>query len=102
MWSHAVINVPYRFLIDLMSGLGHCDPRNGFNVTLEFSTALQDVPSDRTSIAQGLLKEIGSGLEELKVVVEKKQNNPVEVKKRQILNKIGDLEQLMVKEFPYE
>jgi len=63
---------------------------------------LKDVPADKQSEAAELLASIEKDLGDLGTVIEGQKNKPVEEKKRAVLNKIGDLEQLMVKEFPYK
>jgi len=62
---------------------------------------LKDVPADRQDAAKALIADISKDLANLNTVIEGKKNAPVDTTKRAVLTKIGDLEQLMVKEFPY-
>jgi peptidylprolyl isomerase len=62
---------------------------------------LKDVPADRQDAAKALIDDISKDLANLNTVIEGKKNAPVDTAKRAVLTKIGDLEQLMVKEFPY-
>jgi peptidylprolyl isomerase len=62
----------------------------------------QDVPADRQAEATTLLADIQKELGELEAVIEGKTNKAVAAKKRVVLQKMGNLEQLMVQSFPYE
>jgi peptidylprolyl isomerase len=62
----------------------------------------QDVPADKQAQATTLLADIEKELGELATVIEGKTNKAVAAKKRAVLDKIGELEQLMVQAFPYE
>jgi hypothetical protein len=48
------------------------------------------------------LADIQKELGELETVIEGKTNKAIAAKKRVVLDKIGNLEQLMVQSFPYE
>lgn len=63
---------------------------------------LKDVAPEKMEVAKGLVKEISNGLADLSDVIKQQKNTPIEVKKREVLNKIGDLEQLMISAFPFE
>jgi len=63
---------------------------------------LSEVPADRKGEAAEIVADIKSQLNDLAKVVEKKSVEPVTKAKTEVLSTIGDLEQLMVKSFPYE
>jgi len=63
---------------------------------------LKDVPADRQDAAKALITEVKTGLADLGQVIETQKKEAVENKKREVLAKIGDIEQLMVSAFPYE
>lgn len=52
--------------------------------------------------AEKLIAEITQDLVDFGTIIDKQKNKPVEDRKREILNKIGDLEQIMVRAFPFE
>jgi peptidylprolyl isomerase len=62
---------------------------------------LKDVPEAKQTQAQTLLTEIQTGVDALAVATEAKDKPQVQVNRTQTLAKIGTLEALMVKDFPY-
>jgi len=63
---------------------------------------LKDVPAGRVEEAKKLIVGIKKGLESLTTVIDKKQVEPVTKAKTEVLRTIGELEQVMVKGFPFE
>jgi len=63
---------------------------------------LADVAASSLEDAKELVTEIKTGLEQLNKLTDKKSAQPVKDKKQEVLRSIGDLEELMVKAFPYE
>jgi peptidylprolyl isomerase len=62
---------------------------------------LKGVPEDKQAQAQALLGEIQTGVEALGVATEAKDKPQVQANRTETLAKIGTLEALMVKDFPY-
>ncbi len=62
----------------------------------------QDIPADGQAQAEEKLKSIEGAFEGLSAAIENKDVPGIIANKRAILNQIGDVEQLMVKGFPYE
>ena len=75
-------------------GLLHCKIR--------FTRFYQDIPEESRSKAEEMLKAIETSFEGLSNAIENKDVPAIISSKRGILNQIGDVEQLMVKGFPYE
>jgi peptidylprolyl isomerase len=63
---------------------------------------LAAVPADRQARAEALLGQIGTGVTELKALAETKNKSAVLAARLPILDLVGDLEALMVQNFPYE
>ena len=75
-------------------GLLHCK--------IGFTRFYQDIPEESRSKAEEMLKAIETSFEGLSNAIENKDVPAIISSKRGILNQIGDVEQLMVKGFPYE
>jgi peptidylprolyl isomerase len=63
---------------------------------------LESVPDDRKSKGEALIEQIKTRVAELDPLVEAKDKDAIWSKRREILNGITDLEELMVVGFPYE
>ncbi|MBR8835757.1 MAG: peptidylprolyl isomerase [Stigonema ocellatum SAG 48.90 = DSM 106950] len=66
------------------------------------SQLLRSVPTERQPQAQALITELKSGVDALKKVAETKDKEQVRQRRGEVLNLVGELEQLMVKKFPFE
>jgi peptidylprolyl isomerase len=64
--------------------------------------SMQDIPVETQPKAEEILKSIESSFEGLSAAIENKDVPAIIASKRGVLNQIGDVEQLMVKAFPYE
>lgn len=73
-----------------------------FVLTLRRAQILEGVPSDRQSQAETILDSLKTQISELQDVVEQKDKGAVQSKRREILNQITDIEDLMVEGFPFE
>jgi peptidylprolyl isomerase len=63
---------------------------------------LASIPEDRKSDGEALLTEITQGVNQLREVVEAKDRDQVIPIKGEVLQKVGRIEKLMVKGFPFE
>jgi peptidylprolyl isomerase len=63
---------------------------------------LESVPSDRQAQGEALIEQIKTRVTELDTLVDAKDKDSIWTKRREILNNITDLEELMVVGFPYE
>jgi peptidylprolyl isomerase len=63
---------------------------------------MQDIPAEEQAKAREILKSIESSYEGLSAAIENKDVPAIIASKRGVLRQIGDVEQLMVKAFPYE
>ncbi|MBD2460704.1 peptidylprolyl isomerase [Oscillatoria sp. FACHB-1407] len=63
---------------------------------------LASVPSDRQPQAEVLITEIGEGIAAIRADVEAQDREAIWTKRSELLDKIGELEELMVTGFPYE
>jgi len=63
---------------------------------------LASIPEDRKSDGEALLTEITQGVNELRQAVEAKDREQVIPIKGEVLTKVGQIEKLMVKGFPFE
>ena len=66
------------------------------------SKLLASVPAERQPQAQALITELKSGVNGLKEVAETKDKEQVRQQRTKLLNLVTELEQLMVKGFPFE
>ncbi len=71
-------------------------------LTLKKDKMLAGVPDDHQAQAQTLLTDIKTDLDELETAIEAKDKDLVIAERRSALTAIGDLEQLMVTDFPFE
>ncbi|HEY9622812.1 MAG TPA: peptidylprolyl isomerase [Crinalium sp.] len=71
-------------------------------VTARRADLLASVPPERQAQAETLIAEIQDGITAIKADVEAQNKEDIWVKRSQLLNKVGALEALMVKQFPYE
>lgn len=62
---------------------------------------LESVPADRQAQAEALLAQIQQGIQDIRGKVEAKEREPIWALRAAILDEIGQVEELMVKEFPY-
>jgi len=63
---------------------------------------LEDVPADRRNQASPLIADLNTALFSLKEAVEGEQGEETFERRSQVLSLIGEIEQLMVGEFPFE
>ena len=63
---------------------------------------LASIPENRQSQAEKLIEQLTNGTEELKEIVENKDREATYIKRRELLDLVGDLEQLMVVDYPFE
>jgi peptidylprolyl isomerase len=63
---------------------------------------LASIPAERQSQAQTLIEQIKTGIISLQELAEVKDKEKVKEKRLEVLNLVGELEQAMVTEFPYE
>ena len=73
-----------------------------FVLTLRRAQILEGVPSDRQSQAETIIDSLKTQISELQDVVEQKDKEAAQSKRREILNQITDIEDLMVEGFPFE
>jgi peptidylprolyl isomerase len=66
------------------------------------SQLLASVPQERQPQAEALIAELKSGVNELQEVVKTKDKEQVREQRDALLSLVGKLEELMVKEFPFE
>jgi peptidylprolyl isomerase len=63
---------------------------------------LQDIPSARQNKAQGLLDELKAGMPQLIEATENKEKETVATLREELLDRVGQLEIMMVEGFPFE
>ncbi|MDJ0590499.1 MAG: peptidylprolyl isomerase [Pleurocapsa sp. MO_226.B13] len=63
---------------------------------------LASVPDDRKSQAEDLIEGLSQGTEELKEIVATKDKEATYIKRRELLDLVGELERLMVVGYPFE
>ena len=63
---------------------------------------LASVPEERQPQAEAIIDRIETGIEEIKETVDNKDREATYIKRRELLNLVGDLEQLMVVGYPFE
>ncbi len=73
-----------------------------FVLTLRSEKILDGVPSDRQPQAVTILEDIKTGISELQEAVENKDKEEVWIKRRAVLDNIGEIETLMVEGFPFK
>ncbi len=73
-----------------------------FVLTLKSNQILDSIPDDRKSQGGTLLEEIKEGVTQLREAVDNKDKEQVYLKRRDLLSKITDIEELMVTGFPFE
>ncbi|MDM9385468.1 peptidylprolyl isomerase [Chlorogloeopsis sp. ULAP01] len=66
------------------------------------SQILTSVPDERKPKAEALISELKSGVNDLQEVVQTKDKEQVKEKRAELLNLVGELEELMVEGFPFE
>jgi peptidylprolyl isomerase len=66
------------------------------------SKILADVPADRQEQASALLDTIATGLSELKQLAAQQDPQPFKDARAPVLRMVGDVEELMVTDFPFE
>lgn len=71
-------------------------------LTTKKDALLASIPEDRQATAEALVAEIQAALPTLQTAAEAKDRQAVFDLRSQLLDQIGQLEQLMVQEFPYE
>ncbi|MDJ0597615.1 MAG: peptidylprolyl isomerase [Crocosphaera sp.] len=73
-----------------------------FVLTLRSDKIIEGVPSDRQPQAETILENIKTEVNELQEAVENKDKEQVWLKRRAILDNIGEIEALMVEGFPFQ
>ena len=63
---------------------------------------LEGIPSEKQSQAQDLIDQIKQGIADLQQAVDGKDKEKIWLARANVLNSIGELEELMVQEFPFE
>jgi peptidylprolyl isomerase len=63
---------------------------------------LSSVPAERQPQAEKIIAQIKDGIPKLQAATDKKDKENIWVERANILNLVSELEELMVKEFPYE
>jgi peptidylprolyl isomerase len=71
-------------------------------LTVKKAGLLAGVPTDRQPQAEALIAEMQADVENLRADVEAQDKATIQVKRSQFLDKVGQLEDLMVAGFPYE
>jgi peptidylprolyl isomerase len=66
------------------------------------SQVLTSVPDERKPKAEALISELKSGVNELQELAQAKDKEKVKEKRADLLNLVGELEELMVEGFPFE
>ncbi|MBF2006004.1 peptidylprolyl isomerase [Chlorogloeopsis fritschii PCC 9212] len=66
------------------------------------SQVLASVPDERKPKAEALISELKSGVNELQELAQAKDKEKVKEKRADLLNLVGELEELMVEGFPFE
>ena len=63
---------------------------------------LADIPDDKKPQAEALISQINEGIASIREAVEAQDKEGVLLGRRKILDQVGEIEELMVKEFPFE
>ena len=63
---------------------------------------LASIPEERQPQAEDLIDRLENGIEEIKEIVADKDREATYIKRRELLNLVGDLEELMVVDYPFE
>ena len=63
---------------------------------------LASIPEERQPQAKAIIASLTSGIEEIEEIIEAKDREGTYIKRRELLDLVGDLEQLMVVEYPFE
>ncbi|MEM8831995.1 MAG: peptidylprolyl isomerase [Cyanobacteria bacterium P01_G01_bin.19] len=63
---------------------------------------LASIPEERQPQAEVIIERLSSGIEEIKEIIETKDREATYIKRRELLNLVGDLEELMVVGYPFE
>ena len=66
------------------------------------SKLLASIPEDRQPQAEELIDSLSEGIEEIRTVVDTKDREATYIKRRELLDQVGELEQLMVVGYPFE
>ena len=73
-----------------------------FQLTVRREQILAGVPEDLQPRAEELLNQLKAGVEELKGFAEEKDREALYIRRRELLDLVTELEEMMVTEFPYE
>ncbi|MCC0177614.1 peptidylprolyl isomerase [Waterburya agarophytonicola K14] len=63
---------------------------------------LASIPEDSQPQAEVLIQRLTEGIEEIREIIDNKDREGTYLKRRELLDLVGDLEQLMVTDFPFE
>ncbi|MGD1922276.1 MAG: peptidylprolyl isomerase [Pleurocapsa sp.] len=63
---------------------------------------LASIPEDRQPQAEALIDRLTTGIEEIREIIDTKDREATYIKRRELLNLVGDLEELMVVGYPFE
>ena len=71
-------------------------------LTTQKSELLASIPPDRQPEAEAIINQLQGGMETLREALEVKDGEKLLETRAQLLNRVSDLEELMVEEFPFE
>jgi peptidylprolyl isomerase len=63
---------------------------------------LADVPDDKKPQAEALIAQMNGGIASIRDAVEAKDKENVQIERSKLLDQVGELEELMLKDFPFE
>ena len=63
---------------------------------------LASIPEERQPQAEAIIDRLSSGIEEIREIIDNKDREATYIKRRELLNLVGDLEELMVVSYPFE
>ena len=63
---------------------------------------LASVPEERQPRAEEIINRLDSGIEEIRAIIDEKDREGTYIKRRELLDLVGELEQLMVVGYPFE
>jgi len=66
------------------------------------SDLLASIPTERQTKAESIIDRLTIGVEEIQEIIDQKDREATYIKRRELLDLVGDLEQLMVVGYPFE
>lgn len=73
-----------------------------FLLTLRRDSILESVPDERKPQAEALIDQLKSGVDQLSIAADAQDKQEILLKRKELLPKINELEELMVQGFPFE